>query len=65
MDLPGAITVVTDGVGRRSGAVGLIATGGGGVENTTGVIGKDNGGGEDIAITGGTVVTAAIACPVD
>ena len=57
MDLPGALTVFTDGVGRRSGAVGLIVTEGGGVENITGVIGKDNGG-------GGTVVTAAIVCTV-
>ena len=43
----------------------LVLLSGGGVENITGVIGKDNGGGEDIAITGGTVVTAAIACTVD
>ena len=58
MDLPGAITVVADGVGRRSGAVGLIVTEGGGAENITGVIGKETGG-------GGKVVTAANVCTID
>ena len=54
MDLPTA----ADGVGRCSGVVGLIVTGGGGVENITGVTGNETGG-------GGKVVTAANVCTID